>query len=97
MTFLWIPSHWNTEFPFEFEIVRISRETEQSNAPMTGEVEQLLQSTQSTPLAKQMALLVKALAGIASRNGPMRTFLVWSPAACQAKYGLPAAQQFHQN
>ena len=52
MTFLWIPSHWNTEFAFEFEIVRISRETEQSNAPMTGEVEQLLQSTQSTPLAK---------------------------------------------
>ena len=41
---------------------------------------------------RQTGFLVKAeLAGIGSRNGPMRAFLVWSPAACQAKYrqGIP--------
>ena len=60
-TFLWIHSHWNTQFAFEFQIVRMSGETEQSNAPMTGEP--LLQSTQSAPLAKTNRLPCQGGAG----------------------------------
>ena len=87
VTFLWMPSHWNTEFAFEFEIVRISRETEQSNAPMTGEVEQLLQSTQSTQSTLTWQIITSGLSELRKPafdyNALLwRAFLVLCPEIC---------------
>ena len=96
ITFLWIHSHWNTGFAFEIETVRMSSETEQSNATMTGEVEQLLQSTQSTPLRspdrwppdirfelrKPAFDYVKSISG-ASRNLPNFEIREKVPSGCE--------------